>query len=243
MISVPTTLSGGDFNPLAGCTDPRRQVKEAFHHPLFVPRVVVLDPAVTVHTPAWLWLSTGMRAVDHAVEALCSALANPYTDGQALQALRLLGEGLPRSRRHPDSLEGREQCQIGMWLSMASREAGVPMGASHAIGHVLGGSCGVPHGYTSCVMLPAVLRYNAPVNAGQQRLVSEALGRPGEDAAAVVADLIAALGLPRTLADVGVTRADFARVAEHAMHDRWIHTNPRPIRGPDDVREILEMAA
>src|SRR5690606_11955526 len=77
-IAVPTTLSAGEFNPLAGCTDPRRKVKEAYVHPLLVPRAVVLDPAATVHTPDWLWLSTGVRAVDHAVEGLCSARPNPY---------------------------------------------------------------------------------------------------------------------------------------------------------------------
>jgi maleylacetate reductase len=246
MVSVPTTLSGGDFNPLAGCTDPRIQVKQSFLHPLFVPRAVILDPAISVHTPAWVWLSTGLRAVDHAVEGLCSPACNPYTEGAARQALRLLGEGLRRSKAQPDDLEGRQLCQLGMWLSMANREANVPMGASHAIGHVLGGTCGVPHGYTSCVMLPVVLRYNAAgsaANAARQAIVAEALGRPGEEAATVVGDLISALGLPRTLRDVGVGPERFREVAEHSMHDRWIHTNPRPIRGPDDVMALLEAAA
>jgi maleylacetate reductase len=247
MISVPTTLSAGDFNPLGGCTDPRRQVKQAFMHPLLVPRAVILDAAITVHTPEWLWLSTGMRAVDHAVETLCSLACNAYTEGAARQALRLLGEGLRRSKARADDLEGRQLCQLGMWLSMAGFEGGVPMGASHAIGHVLGGTCGVPHGYTTCVMLPSVLRYNLGADAARyaarQAIVSEALGRPGEPAADVVGALIAELGLPRTLRDVGVGPERFPEVATHAMHDRWIHTNPRPIHGPEDVLAILQMAA
>jgi maleylacetate reductase len=243
MVSVPTTLSGGDFNALAGCTDNRIGVKQAYEHPLLVPRAVLLDPAITVHTPEWVWLSTGLRAVDHAVEGICSLRCNAYTEGAARQALRLLGEGLRRSKARPDDLEGRQQCQLGMWLSMANREAGVPLGASHAIGHVLGGTCGVPHGYTSCVMLPAVLRYNAGVNAGRQAIVAESLGRPGDDAAQVVADLIAELGLPRTLRDVGVGPERFAEVAEHSMHDRWIHTNPRSITSPEQVLAILQSAA
>ena len=89
---------------------------------------------------------------------------------------------------------------------------GVTKGASHGIGHVLGGTAGVPHGYTSCVMLPPVLRFNEPVNAERQAWVSEALGRPGVQAADAVAELIASLGLPGTLRDVGVkagaTRSD-----------------------------------
>jgi maleylacetate reductase len=117
------------------------------------------------------------------------------------------------------------------------------MGASHAIGHVLGGTCDVPHGYTTCVMLPNVLRYNVGVNGSRQAIVAEALGRPGEEAAEVVGALISALGLPRTLRDVGVGPERFREIAEHSMHDRWIHTNPRPITGPEDVLAILQMAA
>jgi len=243
MVSVPTTLSGGDFNPHAGCTDPRRQVKEGFQQALLVPRVVILDPAITVHTPEWVWLSTGLRAVDHAVETLCSPDCNAYVEGAMRQALRLLAEGLRRSKADPRDVDGRQLCQLGMWLSMGGREGNVPMGASHAIGHVLGGTCGVPHGYTSCVMLPSVLRYNAAVNPGRQAIVAEALGRPGAEAAQVVGALVAELGLPRTLREVGVGPERFREVAEHAMHDRWIHTNPRPIRGPEDVLAILALAA
>src|ERR1043166_1181606 len=71
-IAIPTTLSAGEFNASAGCTDTVRQVKESFAHPLMAPRTVILDPNVTVHTPDWLWLSTGIRAVHHAVADLCS---------------------------------------------------------------------------------------------------------------------------------------------------------------------------
>jgi maleylacetate reductase len=107
---------------------------------------------------------------------------------------------------------------------------------------VLGGTAGVPHGYTSCVMLPHVLRFNHPVNAERQQLVSEALGRPGEPAAEVLAALIAELGLPRTLRDVNVSRDLLDRIAEESMHEPWIHTNPRKIEGPATVRQLLDAA-
>ena len=242
-ITVPTTLSGGEFNPHAGCTDPRTKMKQGYTHPLLVPRAVILDPAPTVHTPEWLWLSTGIRALDHCVEGLCSIRANSYCDGALMHGLRLLSQALPRVKADPADLEARLQCQIGTWLSMTGVQAGLPMGASHAIGHVLGGTCDVPHGYTSCVMLPAVLRYNAPVNAARQALVSEAMGRPGAPASEVVAGFVAGLGLPRRLSEVGVGPERFDLVAKNAMHDRWTHTNPRSISGPEAVREILEMAA
>jgi len=100
----------------------------------------------------------------------------------------------------------------------------------------------VPHGYTSCIMLPHVLRFNEPVNAARQAWVSEAMGRAGESAADAVAGLILRLGLPRTLRDVGVRWEQLDRIAAGSMHDRWIHTNPRKIAGPDAVRALLDAA-
>jgi len=117
------------------------------------------------------------------------------------------------------------------------------MGESHAIGHVLGGSCDVPHGYTSCVMLAPVLRYNRSVNAERQKLVAEAMGHAGADAAEVIAAFVKGLGLPGRLSEVGVKREQFAMIADHAMHDSWLHTNPRKITSVEQVYEILEMAA
>jgi len=242
-LTVPTTLSGGEFYPLAGCTDSKKKVKEGYRHNLLVPRVVIFDPELTVHTPEWLWLSTGIRAVDHAVEALCSAYANPICDGAAMQALRLLSAGLPQVKANPLDMDARLTCQLGVLNSMVPIQGGVPMGASHAIGHILGGTCDVPHGYTSCVMLPNVLRFNAPVNGERQALVSEAFGRAGEAAADVVGEFIAALGMPRTLRDVSVTPDLFDLIAKNSLHDRWLHTNPRKIDGAADVVKILEMAA
>ncbi len=241
-VIVPTTLSAGEFAAIAGCTDTLRQVKEVYAHPKAFPRTVILDPAATVHTPEWLWLSTGIRAVDHAVEDLCSINSKPFSDATSLHALRLLGAGLRAVKADPANLAARLDCQLGAWMSIIGSSAGVEKGASHGIGHVLGGTAGVPHGYTSCVMLPHVLRFNHSVNCERQAWVSEALGRPGAQAADVVSDLIGALGLPRTLRDVGVRAELLDRIAEESMHDRWIHTNPRKIDGPRVVRELLDAA-
>jgi maleylacetate reductase len=242
-IAIPTTLSGGEFQSGGGCTDNRRKVKQSFRHPLQIPRAVILDPAPTVHTPLWVWLSSGVRAVDHATEAICSGSSNPVSDASFLQALRLLSRSLPLVKQYPDDLDARLECQLAVWLAMQGRTVGINMGASHAIGHVLGGSCDVPHGHTSCVMLAPVLRYNRSVNAERQRLVAEAMGHPGEDAADVIAAFVAGLGQPGRLADVGVKRDQFAMIADHAMHDSWLHCNPRKITSVEQVYEILESAA
>jgi maleylacetate reductase len=242
MIAIPTTLSAGEFSAGAGCTDTARHVKESFSHPLMIPRTVILDPAASEPTPEWLFLSTGIRAVDHAVEDICSVDGQPISEGAAYHALHLLGKGLPAVHADPAHREARLDCQIGAWMSMVGSQTGVSKGASHGIGHVLGGTAGVPHGYTSCVMLPHVLRFNEAVNREKQMRVSEALGRPDEPAAEVVAELIAGLGLPTRLRDVGVKPEQLEKIAENSMHDRWVHTNPRKIDGPAVIRELLDAA-
>ena len=242
MIAIPTTLSAGEFSAGAGCTDTQRHVKESFSHPRMIPRTVILDPAASRPTPEWLFLSTGIRAVDHAVEDICSINGQPISEGAAFHALRLLGKGLPAVKADPADLDARLDCQIGAWMSMVGSQTGVSKGASHGIGHVLGGTADVPHGYTSCIMLPHVLRFNHQVNAGQQARVSEALGQPGEPAADAVGALISGLGLPTRLRDVGVKEDQLALIAENSMHDRWIHTNPRKIDGPAIIRKLLDAA-
>jgi maleylacetate reductase len=242
-VTVPTTLSAGEFSAIAGVTDERHRVKELFRHPQIIPRAVVLDPAVTVHTPEWLWLSTGIRAVDHCVEGICSGEANPYADAQALHGLALLCRGLPRVKADPNDIEARLDCQIGSWLSMGPLASGVPMGASHGIGYVLGAVFDIPHGHTSCIMLPAVMRWNKPVNAERQVLVAAAMGHPSEDAGDLLDDFIAGLGMPRSLGAVNIGPESFARLAEQAMDTPWVPRNPRPIAGPAQVREILQLAA
>jgi len=236
-IAVPTTLSGAEFSNLAGVTDEHIRQKHSFIGPDIGALAVILDPEVTVYTPEWLWLSTGVRGVDHAVETLCSIDAQPYCDGLALHALRLFAEALPR----PDNIAARLTCQQASWLA-ASSIARVNYGASHGIGHVLGAFADVPHGHTSCVMLPHVMRYNERATAAKQRLIADAMGRPSVAAADVVAELIATLKQPTTLRAVGVKRERLSKIAEASMNNIWVRTNPQPIRSVDDVMQILEAA-
>jgi alcohol dehydrogenase class IV len=242
VICIPTTLSGGEFNPLSGATDEATRHKQGYSHPRMAPVAVILDPAVTVHTPPWLWLSTGVRSVDHAVETLASKQSNAFCDGVADSALRLLAGGLPRSAADPADLAARLDCQIGAWQSMIPVVGGVPMGASHAIGHVLGGACDVPHGYTSCVMSPYVLAWNAQDDDSRQGRISACLGRPGAAAAEALDAFITGLGMPRRLSAVGVAEDQLDLVANMTLLDIWGRTNPRPIKTADDVMQILRRA-
>ena len=241
-IVVPTTLSGGEFNARAGITNTVEKLKQSYMHPGIIPLSVILDAAATVHTPEWLWLSTGIRAVDHAVETYCSLDANAYTDGAALQALRLLSEGLARVKADPSDLDARLQCLMGAWISMTGVVTGTRLGASHAIGHILGGTANVPHGYTSCVMLPYVMDYNAAINSNRQADIAAALGQPKATAGDALDKLISGLGMPRTLREVDISEEQLPQLAENCMLDTWTFSNPRKIRSPEQIMEILRAA-
>jgi alcohol dehydrogenase class IV len=242
VICCPTTLSGGEFNTMGGVTDDKDNKKQGYTHRMMAPIAIVLDPALTIHTPEWLWFSTGVRALDHALEALGSTHSNHFCDGIAGSAIRLLSSALPDVKADGADLDARLRCQVGAWQSMIPVIGGVPMGASHAIGHVLGGTADVPHGYCSCVMAPSVLAFNESVNGDKQRQISICMGQPDRAASEVVAEFITALGMPRSLTAVGITEEQLDLIAEYTMLDFWSRTNPREIEGPADVRGILEMA-
>jgi maleylacetate reductase len=242
MISVSTTLSASEFTSGAGVTDARTNTKQSFIHRLFAPRTVVLDPAATFDTPDWLLFCTGIRAVDHAVETYCNLQANPATEALSLQGLRLLHGALPRIKAAPKDLEPRTQAQIGMWQAIAAAASGVPTGASHGIGYALGATFGIAHGHTSCVMLPAVLKWNAAFNGERQRALSEAMGAPERPAGDLVAELVAGLDQPGNLRAVGIKRENLPEIAKRAVAYQPVQQNPRKIATPDDVMEILELA-
>ena len=242
-VSIPTTLSAGEFSGIAGVTNEATRVKELFRHPLTIPQTVILDPEATRHTPMWLFLSTGIRAVDHCVEGVCSNESTEFTNASALHGLSLLARGLPKVKADPSDMKARLDCQIGSWLSMGGLAAGVPMGASHGIGYVLGAVFDVPHGHTSCIMLPSVMRWNKSANADRQALVANAMGHPGKEAGDVLDQFIRGLGMPRSLGEVKIGKEHFDRIAAQAMGTPWVPRNPRKIDGPAQVKEILELAA
>ena len=242
VVLIPTTLSGGEFNALSGATDKKVNVKQGYAHPKMTPRAVILDPAATVYTPEWIWFSTGVRSLDHCFETLGSLASNDYWDGMAMNGLRLLAKGLLGSKANYRDLAARQQCQMGAWCSMVAIVAGLPMGISHAVGHALGGSFDVPHGYTSCVMAPFALEFNADVNGDRQKLISVALGEPGVPAHQLADRLIRSLGMPRSLQAVGLAEKDLDPLAGYTLQDIWCGTNPKPIKDRAALVDFLRRA-
>jgi alcohol dehydrogenase class IV len=240
-IVVSTTLGAAEFSDLGGCTDPVRKVKDAYTGRFIGAAAVILDPAITLHTPAWLWLSTAVRGVDHAVEGLCSVAPSPLIDATSLQALHLFGQALPVLSKSQDDLDARLMCLQAAWMAGFGIMR-VPYGASHGIGHSLGAVTGISHGYTSCIMLPHVMRFNLEKTAAQQARIAQAMNADDGDAAGAVARLIAALGMPTRLRDQGVTADQFEAIARGAMENMWVRSNPRPITSPAEVIGLLESA-
>ena len=241
-VSIPTTLSAGEYTAYAGVTDERIPRKEVLWDLSMAPDVVILDSAMTVATPQRLFFGTGIRAVDHAVETWCSINVTPLTEATSLHALRILPQALARAKSDPQDLDNRLNCLIGAWLSVQGVATGVDLGASHGIGHVLGGTAGMPHGETSCVMLPHVLRYNLLVNGERQAALAQAMGDPNTPAADQIQTLVRDLDLPGRLRDCDVPKELLPTIAEESMHDMWIPTNPRSISGPEDVMPLLDAA-
>lgn len=240
-VVISTTLSAAEFSSLGGCTDTDRKVKDAFTGREIGAATVILDPAVTVHTPEWLWMSTGIRAIDHAVEGLCSIEASPLVEATAMEALRLLGASLTNTKTDPSDLAARLASMQGAWMSGFAIFK-VPFGASHGIGHSLGAVTGMSHGYTSCVMLRHVMRYNQEYCARQMHRIAAALGRQDGDASAAVGELVARLGLPTRLRDVGVQKSQFGQIAAGAIGNLWVQTNPRPITDQIEIEALLDAA-
>lgn len=241
IVAVPTTLSAAEFAPHAGYTDLAAGRKYRALDPWMVPRAVILDPAATLETPAELLLSSGIRAFDHAAERWCSAAPSPFSDAVSRQAMLMLADALPRIRRHPEDLAARATAQQAAWLSVMGGWAGVPVGASHGIGYILGAAKGVPHGVTSCLMLHAVMRWNAPVNEPRQRDVAHLLG--GEEAGPAIEAFVRGLGLPTRLSEQGIGAEDIPGLAARWTGDAPIATNPRRVRTAEDVAAILRLAA
>ncbi|QIL80170.1 iron-containing alcohol dehydrogenase [Diaphorobacter sp. HDW4A] len=241
-IALPTTLSAAELTWYAGVTDANTRMKQVVGHPALVPVSVIYDPELTLGVPLNVFLASGIKAVDHAAERLASLQAQPFSDAVSQQALTMLAQALPRVLAAPHDLDARLDCQLAAWLSISGGASGVGVGASHAIGHMLGAHTAMEHGLTSCVMLPAVMRWNQQANGARQKLVSRALGREDLDAGDAIEVLIRSLNLPWRLRDVGVATSELTSIAEKTMHDLSIHKNPRAISGAGDVLEILRLA-
>jgi alcohol dehydrogenase len=220
-VAVPTTLSVAELSGLAGFTTEDSHEKVGLRGDAMTPTVVFYDAELTLPTPLDLWLSTGIRAVDHAVETLWSDRTQPLSSTLSLEALRRLRAGLLACRAHPADIDARTESQIGAWLSF-SLPGPAAGGLCHTLGKRIGSRHDIPHGVTSCLLLPHVMRYLCSRTVEAQAAIASALGvdtreMPPEQAAAhaadAVYDLIAALGQPQHLSAYQLSESDLESAA------------------------------
>lgn len=243
-IAIPTTAgTASETNGGGLITDTATDRKLTFTHEGLVPRAILLDPALTVGLPPVPTATCGMDALTHAIEALTSVNNNPLSDGLALQAIRMVGEWLPRVLAEPTDLEARSQMLLGSHLAGRAFSLGPLLGLVHATGHPISAMFHQPHGQTLATMLPHVMRFNRDVVADRYALVGQALGAVADPDAAIVAveELSATAGTDRTLADLGATAEHVPALVDQALSDLIILTTPRyPTRA--EVTGLYETA-
>lgn len=243
LVLIPTTAgTGSEVTPISIVTT-GTHTKMGVVSPVILPDVAILDPMLTLSVPAHVTAATGVDAMVHAIEAYTSASANnnPVSRALAREALRLLGGAIREAVRDGSNIAARADMLLGAMLA-GQAFANSPVAAVHALAYPLGGHYGLPHGLTNALVLPYVLRFNAPAAAeGYAALAPILFPDVAGDAPAVaaafaerMAALSADLGLPQRLREAGVPEADLPMLAADAMKQtRLLVNNPRAVSEAD----------
>jgi alcohol dehydrogenase len=251
-IAVPTTLSAAEYTYGGGVTDETTRVKAGVYDPRVLPRTVINDPALTMDTPDWLWVSTGMRALDHAIECAYAIRHQPISDALAAKSIALLVQHLPASIRTQgeERLAHRGHLQFAAWYSIYGA-MNTRFGLSHLLGHQIGPRWDVPHGITSCITLPHAMRFMAEIAADRFGPVAEGFGVPFDPAnpkpaamecANRTAQFIAQFDVPKTLKAAGVPRGEIGSIVGPIAHElEKMGVVDRPMT-EKEVQGLLEAA-
>src|SRR3989441_2751081 len=205
-VAIPTTLSVAELAGSAGFTDAAGD-KAGMRDVRLLLDSVIYDADLTLATPMHLWLASGIRALDHAVEGFLADGAHPFSDVMALESIRRLFASLPRAKAAPDDVGIRTENQLAAWFSFTLPGASAS-GLSHAMGKQIGARHRIPHGVTSCLLMPHVMRYLATKTLERMAILSEELGGIAADR---VQHLIEFLGLPRHIAAYGIGEPELRR--------------------------------
>ncbi len=250
--AIPTTLSAAEFTAGAGMTDEATRRKGGRFDERLQPRAVIMDPALTLQTPDWLWASTGVKALDHAVECAYSLRHQLICDTLAARAIKVLRRHLPASFKGPgyDQVAHRGMCQLAAWMSIFGM-INTRLGISHALGHQIGSRWNVPHGVTSCITVPHVMRLMAQRAPQRFEAIAEGFevpfdsAKPGPAAmqcAERAAQFIRELGVPTRLSQAGVPRSEIEEIIEPALAEiNGARTLEQPVTAQDMVA-LLEAA-
>ena len=250
MICIPTTAgTGADVSQFAIINNTQRKVKIAIISKKIVPDIALIDPLPLTTLSPELTAHTGMDAITHSVEAYVSNASSPITDVHALESIRLMKGHLLSAYQSPKSIEHRYQTMMGS-LCAGLAFSNASLGAVHAMAHSLGGFSELPHGECNALLLEHVMAFNFPACPKRFGMIGLALGvdlsslalaDKKEKIIAGIRDLRETLGITDTLGDLGVTKQDIPVLAQNALQDPCMATNPRQPT-VKDIERIYEEA-
>jgi alcohol dehydrogenase class IV len=228
LVAVPTTAgTGSEVGRAALITNEQRRVKTIIYHPMLLPGQVLLDPRLTTGLPGSLTAATGMDALSHNLEALCSNAYHPMSEGIAVEGIRLVKEYLPRAVTSGDDLTARMQMLVASSMGATAFQKG--LGAMHALAHPLGALYDAHHGMLNAILMPYVLVANRPAISERIERLSRYLDL--EDSSfdgflRWVLNLRERLGIPHALSGIGIDDAEYELVGRMATEDPTAMTNP-----------------
>ncbi len=241
VIAIPTTAGTGSEVGRAALITLNDGRKLGFISAHLIPKLAVCDPDLTLGLPSWLTAATGMDAVTHCIETYLSPRDNPPAEAIALDGLKRAVSHIERAVADGSDREARKE------MLMAALQGGLTfqkgLGAVHALSHPLGGlkQVSLHHGTLNAVLLPAVLRFNAPESQAKYAEIRRTLGLPADaDLAEWIAGLTARLGMPASLSAMGVPRDVLPAIAEAAVKDHSSATNPRTASAADYAAMLEE---
>ena len=231
IVAVPTTAGTGSEVGRAGVIlNEETHQKKIIFHPRMMPRVVISDAELTVALPPAITAATGIDAFVHCFEAFCAPGFHPLADGIALEGMRLIHRFLPRAYADGRDIEARAQMLAAASMGATAFQKG--LGAVHAIAHPVGSWFNTHHGLTNAVILPYVMAFNRNAIAGKTEVIARVLDLPGggfEGFHAWVLEMRKELGIPHSLAEIGVSADKAAIIGREAEIDPSAGGNPIPV--------------
>lgn len=247
VVALPTTAgTGSELGRSSVITNEEEARKVIIFHPGMLPGLVILDPLLTIGLPPVLTAATGMDALSHAIEAFSAPGFHPMADGLALMALKLVHDWLPVAYAEPANVEARAKMLTASAMACVALQKG--LGAIHALAHPLGARYDAHHGMINAVLMPYVLRHNAPhlqeKFATLQRWLDLSGTTPEEAVLGWILDLRRRLDIPETLSGMGITiqPADLPDLIGAALQDPCAAGNPVPLTA-EAVDRLLRTAA
>jgi alcohol dehydrogenase class IV len=232
LIALPTTAgTGSELGREAVLTDTEQQIKRVVSHPELLPSAVILDPVLTRDLPPTLTAATGMDALTHHIEAFCSPLYHPMSAGVAVEGVRLIQQHLLGAYTDGHNLVAREGMLVASAMAAVAFQKG--LGGVHALAHPLGARYHKHHGLLNAILLPYVLVANRPTISTDIARLARYLELPQADFDGFLAWVLALrqqVGIPHSLADIGLTDEHAEWVGEQALADMSSSdTNARPL--------------